>query len=286
MIGVLRMAKYILSEGRIKRFELHLREEERSEHTIGKYVRDIRAFRSFLAGRELSKELVLAYKLYLSKKYKPASVNSMLAALKSFFTFCGWPELRVKSLKVQKRMFAEPERVLTAEEYNRLLVAAKSRQKEQLCLLMQTICATGIRVSELSFITVEAARLGRAEVSSKGKQRTVFMTPKLKILLLSYAKRRGITTGHVFVSRNGIPLNRHRIWAEMKKLCQEAEVDAAKVFPHNLRHLFARTFYSIEKDLSRLADILGHSNIDTTRIYTMECGDNHMRIMKKMPLLL
>jgi len=280
------MAKYNINEGKIKQFEQYLCEEERSEHTIEKYMRDIHTFQIFLADRKLDKEVVIEYKRYIAERYKPASVNSMLAAIKSFFAFCGWLELMVKPLKIQKSMFAEPERELTRAEYNRLLAAAKSKNNERLCLLMQTICATGIRVSELSFITVEAVKLGKAEIKCKGKCRTIFITPKLKGLLLPYARQNGIVTGHVFVSRNGLPLNRHRIWADMKALCADADVDATKVFPHNLRHLFARTFYSIEKDLNRLADILGHSSINTTRIYTMECGQGHMRILKKMPLLL
>jgi len=280
------MRKYKLSEKQIEAFKLNLLEEERSEHTIEKYLRDIRAFQAFIVGRDLNKSTVMDYKQYLVEKYKPASVNSMLAGIKSFFSFCGWPELTVKSLKIQRTLFAEPERELSKVEYGRLVTAAKARNNERLSLLMQTICATGIRVSELSFITVEAAKSGRAEVRCKGKHRTVFIMPKLKKLLLSYAKRNSIITGTVFISRNGNPLNRHNIWADMKALCEFADVDASKVFPHNLRHLFARTFYSIEKDLSRLADILGHSSINTTRIYTMECGAGHVKILKKMPLLL
>jgi len=275
-----------ITTGKIARFEMYLKDEERSKNTIEKYLRDIRTFQLFLSERVLNKLSVMEYKQFLIENYKPASVNSMLASIKSFFCFCGWPELTVKSLKVQKTLFSEPEKELSRTEYERLIVTAKSRHNERLCLLMQTICATGIRVSELSFITVEAARLGRAEVFCKGKRRTIFIMPRLKKLLLEYAKRSNILTGSVFISRNGTPLNRHQIWADMKALCAYASVDAAKVFPHNLRHLFARTFYSIDKDINRLADILGHSNINTTRIYTMECGNGHVQILKRLPLLL
>ena len=272
--------------GKLDMFMDHLREEEKSRLTIEKYQRDIRLFHTFLGGKPLDKQMVIAYKSELIERYKPASVNSMLAALKSFFLFCGWTHLNVKSLKIQQSAFAAPEKDINRAEYNRLLAAAKSQRNERLYLLMQTICATGIRVSELQFITMEAVKAGRADVASKGKRRPVFITTKLKNLLKAYAKQRGIESGSIFISRSGKPLSRHRIWADMKALCKEANVEPSKVFPHNLRHLFAKSFYAIEKDLCKLADLLGHSSIDTTRIYTRECGREHLRLLRKIPLLI
>ena len=279
------MEGLLVEEGQLERFREYLKEEERSELTIEKYLRDIKAFSSFLNGRRCNKRLVMDYKHELMERYKPTSVNSILAALKSFFSFCGREELKVKSLKIQKNMFSERDRELSQGEYRRLLSAAKHKKNERLWLIMQTICSTGIRVSELEFITVKAVEYSKAEVVSKGKRRAVFITPKLRKLLLEYVKQRNITEGSVFISRNGIPLNRHRIWADMKALCEAAKVSPRKVFPHNLRHLFARSFYALEKDLGRLADILGHSNINTTRIYTMECGKEHERILSRLSLL-
>lgn len=264
----------------------HLLREERSPLTIEKYMRDIRTFFSHMEGRALLHEEVLGYKQYLVGRYKPTSVNSMLAALNGFFQFTGRAELRVKPLKIQKNTFAAPERILLQAEYKRLLHAANQRQNQRLCLVMQTICATGIRVSELRFITVESLKAGQAEVTGKGKQRLVFLVPKLVRQLELYRKQQRITSGSIFLSRTGCPLNRHQIWADMKTLCEAAQVDKKKVFPHNLRHLFARTFYALEKDLGRLADILGHSNVNTTRIYTMDCGIEHMRLLRRMPLLI
>ena len=275
----------LLCAAQIERFIQHLIYEERSVLTIQKYQRDIQMFCKYCSDKELGRLVILEYKQYLTEKYKPTSVNSMLAATNSYFQFLGCAELTVKPLKIQRSVFSEPERELSKDEYKRLLNSAKRDKNERLYLLMQTICSTGIRVSELKFITVEAVRKGRAEVFSKGKRRTVFITAELKTMLMNYIEKRRLDSGSVFISRNGNPLNRHRIWADMKALCEDANVKAGKVFPHNLRHLFARTFYSIEKDLGRLADVLGHSNINTTRIYTIECGMEHEKILSRLSLV-
>lgn len=230
--------------------------------------------------------LALAYKTELSEDHTPAGVNGAIAALNSLFDFLGQPECRLRAVKIQRQIFRDEARELTEKEYRRLLAAARARKNERLLLVMEAICATGIRVSELRFFTVEAVRLGRAEVSSKGKTRTVFLPGKLQKELLKYAKRRGIVSGPVFVTRGGRPLDRSNIWHEMKALCREANVAEGKVFPHNLRHLFARTFYGLEKDIVRLADVLGHSSINTTRIYTMESGLTHRRQLEKMRLVI
>ena len=252
--------------------------------TVEKYVRDVQRFRHWLGERELCKSLVLEYKAELMEQYAVVSVNSILSSLNCWFDYMGRNDCRVKALKYQRRTFLDEEKELTKAEYDRLIKAAES--KPRLCLLMQTICSTGIRVSEHKFITVEAARAGYAQVRLKGKHRTVFLPRKLCDRLLKYARKQGIRTGSIFVTSTGRPLNRCNIWAEMKKLCDTARVPRAKVFPHNLRHLFARTYYGMEKDIVRLADILGHSSINTTRIYTMESGRTHRRQIERMEVLL
>ena len=210
----------------------------------------------------------------------------MLSSLMSFFSFLGWSDLKVKSLKIQRRIFDSEEKELTKAEYQRLLQAAKAKQNERLYLLLQTVCSTGIRVSELKHITVEAVVNGKAEISCKGKRRTVFLPDKLCKMLKRYIRERKITSGPVFVTKNGKPLDRSNIWSDMKKLCAAADVSEKKVFPHNLRHLFARTYYSLQKDVVRLADVLGHSSVNTTRIYTMESGETHRTQLQKLGLLL
>lgn len=279
--------KHELTQRCLKGFEAYLQEEERSGATREKYLRDLRAFQRFLEdGKTLDKLAVLRYKEWLVQNYAPASVNSMLAALNSFFAFAGWGECRIKPLRLQRRMFRDPERELTREEYGRLVAAVERRGDERLCLLLQAVCSTGIRVSELEYITVEAARLGRAEVACKGKRRTVFLPRQLSRRLMEYARRMGVKKGPLFLSRNGLPLGRSYIWALMKSLCAEAGVEKSKVFPHNLRHLFARVFYSAERNLVRLADLLGHSNINTTRIYTMESGEEQEKRLDRLGLVL
>ena len=260
-------------------------EEEKAAATVEKYIRDINVFADWLGEKELDKETVLIYKENLTQNYAPASVNSVLSSLNSFFTFNEWYNLRVKNLKIQKQLFANKDNELTKEEYERLLTAAKSKGNEQLYFLMQTICSTGIRVSELCYITVESLKAQKAQINLKGKMRVVILPKELCKMLLKYSKEQNITSGSVFVSRNGKPLDRSNIWKMMKALCERAGVGRAKVFPHNLRHLFARTFYSLQKDIVRLADILGHSSVNTTRIYTMETGETHRRQIQKLGLL-
>lgn len=265
-------------------FRLYLLREEKSALTIDKYMRDVRRFLHWLSDQELSKNATLAYKSLLVEQYSIASANSMISSINSYLDFIGRPDCRVRTIKQQRRIFRAAEKELTKAEYTRLLEAAKS--KPRLCLLMQTICSTGIRVSEHRFITVEAARQGFAEVRLKGKNRVVFLPRALCKALLKYARQRNITQGSIFLTATGKPMDRSNIWAEMKKLCDTAGVSREKVFPHNLRHLFARTYYALEKDIVRLADILGHSSINTTRIYTMESGQTHRRQIEKMRLLL
>lgn len=269
----------------IKNFRRYLIEEEKAAATVEKYIRDINVFADWLGEKELDKETVLIYKENLTQNYAPASVNSVLSSLNSFFTFNEWYNLRVKNLKIQKQLFANKDNELTKEEYERLLTAAKSKGNEQLYFLMQTICSTGIRVSELCYITVESLKAQKAQINLKGKMRVVILPKELCKMLLKYSKEQKITSGSVFVSRNGKPLDRSNIWKMMKALCESAGVSREKVFPHNLRHLFARTFYSLQKDIVRLADILGHSSVNTTRIYTMETGETHRRQIQKLGLL-
>lgn len=267
-------------------FKNHLVDEEKSQATVEKYVRDILGFAAWLGERELQKEAVLEYKRYLTENYAPASVNSMLSSINGFFEYYERYDLRVRFLKIQKRIFADKEKELTKAEYERLLKAAKKKNNEQLNLLMQTICSSGIRVSELKFVTVLAVKARQATINCKGKMRVIILPNGLCKMLMRYIKERKITSGPVFVTRNGKPLNRSNIWRMMKNLCKEADVAKSKVFPHNLRHLFARTYYSVEKDIVRLADILGHSSVNTTRIYTMENGEIHRQQIQKLGLLM
>ena len=269
----------------IKNFRRYLIEEEKAAATVEKYIRDINVFADWLGEKELDKETVLIYKEKLIKNYAPASINSVLSSLNSFFTFNEWYNLRVKNLKIQRQIFANKDNELTKEEYERLLTAAKSTGNEQLYFLMQTICSTGIRLSELCYITVESLKAQKSQINLKGNMRVVILPRELCKMLLKYSKEQKITSGSVFVSRNGKPLDRSNIWKMMKALCESAGVVRAKVFPHNLRHLFARRFYSIQKDIVRLADILGHSSVNTTRIYTMETGETHRRQIQKLGLL-
>lgn len=254
----------------IEKFRKYLIDEEKSAATLEKYIRDITAFRVWLGSRQLCKAKVMEYKEYLIDSYAPASVNSILSSLNSFFDYNNEYGLKVKTLRIQKQIFAKDEKELTKAEYSRLLTAAKAEGNQKLYLLMQTICATGIRVSELKYVTLEAIKSGRADVNMKGKLRVIIIPKDLCKMLKKYADEQKITSGSIFVTKTGRPLDRTNIWKLMKSLCESAGVDKVKVFPHNLRHLFARTFYSIEKDIVRLADILGHSSVNTTRIYTME----------------
>lgn len=262
----------ILSEYNIKEYSQHLKEQEKGISTIKSYTHNLLMAKNYFGDMELTKTKVIKWKEFLINEYAVSTVNAFLSALNSFFKFMGWSDLTVKPLKVQKSMFCDENKELTRDEYTRLVRAAESEGNHRLSLLLQIICSTGIRVSELKFITVEAVRVGRVEIFNKGKRRIVFLPDKLKRALSRYIKETQKEEGPVFTTRSGKPLDRSNIWRDMKALCESAGVDPNKVFPHNLCHLFARTYYTIEKDLSRLADILGHSYVNTTRIYTMESG--------------
>lgn len=277
----------ILTSEAIECFKKHLREEEKSENTVQKYLRDVQAFTAYSGGAEVTKETVIAYKnKLLSENYAVRSVNSMLASLNSLFLFLGWADLKVKSIKLQRQIYCPEEKELTKAEYMRLVNTAKQKGNKRLNLILQTICGTGIRVSELQYITVEAVKNGEAIVSLKGKTRSVFIVKELQKKLLRYASEQKIQTGSIFITRTGKPISRTNIWREMKGLCKQAGVNPQKVFPHNLRHLFARVFYGIEKDIAKLADILGHSSINTTRIYIISTGDEHRKRMEHMRLII
>ena len=276
----------IITETIIGKFKTYLQNEEKSTNTIEKYIRDVKAFEDYTNSIDLTKETVIAYKNKLiSDGYAVRSINSMIASLNSLFVFAGWNDLKVKSIKLQRQIYCPEEKELTKAEYLRLINTAKQKGNERLNLLIQTICGTGIRVSELQYITVEAVKCGEAVVSLKGKTRSVFIVRELKKKLLHYAAEQGIKSGVIFVTRSGKPMSRTNIWREMKNLCEQADVNPDKVFPHNLRHLFARTFYGIEKDIAKLADILGHSSINTTRIYIITTGDEHRQRMESMRLI-
>ncbi len=264
---------------KVNDFKFFLTEDEKSDATIEKYLRDVRFFGKFISNREITKQEVMEYKKSLVETYAPASVNSMLVSLNSFLHFINRAECCVKLLKIQRQMFVSEKKELTAAEYRRLLKAAQGTRLE---LVIQTICETGIRVSELKHITVEAVEEGRAVVDCKNKTRVIFIPTPLRKRLLQYIKKSGIEAGSVFVTKTGRPLNRSNIWRDIKALCERAEVAPCKAFPHNLRHLFARTFYSIERDIVRLADLLGHSSINTTRIYTIETGKQHLDCLERM----
>lgn len=275
-----------LSQEIISDFKEHLILEERGAATVEKYIRDVKAFSAFVNGAEVTKEVAIEYKKYLQESYAVRSVNSMLASINSLFAFLGWHELKVKSIKLQQQIYCPEEKELTKAEYIRLCRTAEKKHNERLNLILQTICGTGIRVSELQYITVEAVKCGEVTVSLKGKTRLVFIVKELQKKLLRYAAEQGIKSGMIFVTRIGKPISRTNIWREMKALCEEANVNPQKVFPHNLRHLFARVFYGIEKDIAKLADILGHSSINTTRIYIISTGTEHRRRMENMRLII
>lgn len=264
----------------------YLRREERSRATRQQYRRDILRFLAFLGESQLTKEQVIEYKERLQRTYQPASVNAKLVAVNGFLTFLGQPQLRVRQLKIQKKPYCPQEKELSREEYRRLVTAAQKKGDERLALLVQTICATGIRVSELRFITAEAVAEGEAEICLKGKSRTVLIGGRLRKALKGYLRRRGIFAGPVFLTRSGRPLDRTQVWKMMKALCKSAGVGQKKVFPHNLRHLFARCFYAIHKDIARLADVLGHSSLNTTRIYLVSVGEEHRKQIDALRLVL
>lgn len=281
------MNELIINGTLIERFKNYLKLEEKSQNTVEKYTRDVKTFQIYSANSFLSKELVIAYKeKLLSDGYSIRSVNSVIASLNSFFIFTGYPQLKIKTIKEQRQIFCPENKELTKEEYYRLLNTAETKGNKRLHLILQTICGTGIRVSELKFITVEAVKKGEAFVFCKGKRRCVFIIKALQKKLLKYAAKNKIYSGCIFITRTGKPVSRTNIWRDMKKLCQSAEVDPQKVFPHNLRHLFARIFYGMEKDIAKLADILGHSSINTTRIYIISTGTEHRQRMENMHLVI
>lgn len=280
------MAGRVITAKMIAGFKEHLILNERSAATVEKYIRDVMAFTSYAHNKAITKETVIEYKKHLQKNYAVRSVNSMLASINSLFSFLNWHDLKVKALKLQQQVFCPEEKELTKAEYIRLCRTAERKHNERLNLILQTICGTGIRVSELKYITVEAVRCGEAAVHCKAKTRSVFIVKKLKQKLLRYAAEQGIKSGMIFVTRTGEPISRTNIWREMKSLCEQANVNLQKVFPHNLRHLFARVFYGIEKDIAKLSDILGHSSINTTRIYIVSTGTEHKKRMENMRLII
>ena len=267
-------------------FARHLRQAERSPGTIENYLRHVRAFAAWLAGRPVTKEAAADWKEYLlDKGYCPSTINAMLGGLNRFFDFVGWKKYQVKALRLQRQLFRDDSKELTRAEYDRLITAAHTLGRERLALLMETICATGIRVSEVQYLTVEAVERGRAEISLKGKIRTILIPGKLRRKLLKYARKNKTVSGEIFHTRNGKGLSRKQIWAEMKAICKAAGVEASKVFPHNLRHLFARTFYKVCRDVAKLADVLGHSSIETTRIYLISTGTEHASLLERLGLV-
>ena len=269
----------------LNRFRQELLRRERSTPTIEKYLHDVRTFAVWLDGREVTTEAVLAWKRELVDQFKPGTVNGKLAAVNALFAFAGWPDCQARSLKVQRRAFRDNARELTKEEFYRLVATAERLGKDRLALLFEAIGSTGVRVSEVKYFTVEAARLGRAEIALKGKIRTILLPGKLCRKLLKYARKQKIASGEIFLTRSGKPINRKQIWAEMKALCKQAGVAPGKVFPHNLRHLFAQTFYHQTHDVVKLADVLGHSSLTTTRIYLISTGEEHQRELEKLKLV-
>lgn len=278
--------KNILTVTLMKQYENHLLQEEKSVSTQKQYRREILRFLAFVSEKKITKELVIQYKKELMDQYQPVSVNTKLAAVNGFLSFAGYGEYRVKQLKIQRKPYCSSDRELTKAEYTRLLQSAKNQGQDKLWTILQTICGMGIRISELPFITAQAVRDGEAAVQLKGKNRVILMGKKLRRILKKYMDRQGISRGPLFVTKNGKPMDRSNIWKMMKKLCHSARVNPQRVFPHNLRHLFARTFYKTNKDIVKLADVLGHSNINTTRIYIISTGKEHQRCMDAMGLVI
>ena len=280
------MEKQIITEPRLAAFRRHLLAQERSPGTIQKYLADLEAFARWLSGRPVTREEANAWKTQLTARgYAPVTVNAKLAALNSFFRFAGWEDCRLRFLKIQRRMFRDQSRDLTRAEYETLVSAARDRGREDLALLLETICATGIRVSEVRYITREAVRAGRADIALKGKIRTILLPGKLCQKLKKFAQNKKIASGELFLTGSGKPMTRQQIWAAMKALGRTAGVEATKVFPHNLRHLFAAAFYRACRDVVRLADVLGHSSIETTRIYLLTTGQEHRRQLDRLGLV-
>ena len=278
--------KLQLTEREFDQFEDYLRHDEREESTIEAYLRSLTRFAEWADGRAVTKELAMEWKTALSESgYRPISVNAMLAAVNKFFTCMGREDCKVKYLKLQRQMFRKSEKDLSKEEYQRLVQAAHEKGDLRMELILETICATGIRVGELKYITVEAIRAGVAEIALKGKIRTILLPRRLCRKLQKYAKQQKIASGKIFLTQDGLPVSRQSIWTRMKALCEAAGVERSKAFPHNLRSLFARSFYGSCHDVVRLADVLGHSSIETTRIYLMSTGKEYLRQLDKLGLV-
>ena len=279
------MEPRVLTPAILKSFQVELIKQERAAATIEKYMHDIRTFYAWLGNREVTPETIHEWKKSLTESFKPGTVNGKLAALNAFFTFTGWTDCRARSLKLQRRAFRDDARELTRDEFYRLVATAERLGKDRLALLLEAIGSTGVRVSEVKYFTVESARLGCAEIALKGKIRTILLPGKLCRKLLKYARKQKIASGEIFLTRSGKPINRKQIWAEMKALCKQAGVEPGKVFPHNLRHLFAQTFYHQTHDVVKLADVLGHSSLSTTRIYLISTGAEHRKELEKLQLI-
>lgn len=278
--------EYLIRETDITDYQKYLAKEERAGSSIEKYIRVLHAFQHWLGRQRVNRETVSGWKTYLlDMGYAPVTINSMLSSLNGIFRFMKWEECHVKSLRIQRRMFRDKERELDQNGYERLLKAARETGKERLALLLEAICSTGIRVSEVPYLTLEAVQKGRTDICLKGKIRTIIIPQKLCKKLRKYARKQGITSGEIFLTKNGKSISRRQIWQEMKNLCKKAGVNSSKVFPHNLRHLFARTFYRVSKNIVELADVLGHSRIETTRIYLIATGETHARQIERMGLI-
>lgn len=292
MISVMKKTRLqesrVITEELIEKYKEILVREEKRKQTIEKYMRDIGKLREFLAGKELTKERMIEYKSYLEDcgEYTPVSINSFISVANSFCEHMGWYELRIKTIRIQQQAFESEDKELTTKEYQKLIETAWNKGNERLALIIQTIGSTGIRISELVFVTAESLKKGMANVYNKGKVRRIMFPKELIGVLKAYVKKQGIITGSIFITRTGKQLDRSNIWREMKKLCREANVPENKVFPHNLRHLFARCFYKIKKDIALLSDILGHSNISTTRIYIKSTGKEHQRQLDRMHMVI
>ncbi len=274
-----------ITEVSIRRFEQVLQDEEKSKATIEKYGSALRKLMAWMDGREVSHTLLKEYRDFLKTDHAVSSVNGIISAINSYLETVEMPECKLKLMKVQRKVFRSEEKEMTKEEYFQLVKTAEQQGRTRLPLIMETICSTGIRVSEVQYITVEAATQGYAEVTLKGKTRSILIPGKLSKKLLKYAKKQKIVSGAIFLTRNGTPISRKQIWAEMKSLCEAAGINAAKVYPHNLRHLFARCFYRQTHDVVKLADMLGHSSVETTRIYLISTGVEHAKILDQLKLV-
>lgn len=281
------MEENTITLNQIEEYRKYLMKEEKSKATIEKYVRDITAFYNYLPKEKIvTKDIVIAYKNSLLNNYETSSINSMLAAINGFFQFLKLDQYRVKNLKVQRKIYCDENRELTKADYFKLISALSEKDSKRLNMILQTICGTGIRISELEFFTVKAVKGGKVQVCCKGKVRTVFIPAQLRNKLLVYISKNNIKSGSIFVTKSGKPVDRSNIWRQMQKACKIAKVVSTKVFPHNLRHLFARTYYNVSKDITKLADILGHNSIETTRIYMISTGKEHEEQIGNLGLIL